>query len=99
MMREFMTTEEFAEIMAHIPAIYAMAAKDEDSVEGLSDALLDKSIDHLTLTAAADDMDHVIGHLLELKAAGLNEVSLELKKHQAHGIRLIGERVVPALRD
>ena len=30
--------------------------------------------------------------------AGCNEVAIELKKHQAHGIRLIGERVLPALR-
>ena len=39
-----------------------------------------------------------IANLLELKAAGCTQVSLELKKHQAHGIRLIGERVIPALR-
>ena len=43
-------------------------------------------------------MDHVIEHLLDLKKAGCNEVSLELKKHQAHGIRMIGERVIPAVR-
>ena len=42
-------------------------------------------------------MDHVIEHLLELKAVGCNEIALELKKHQAHGIRLIGERVIPAV--
>jgi hypothetical protein len=55
-------------------------------------------VDHLTLSGTANDMDHVIGHLQELKEAGCSQVSLELKKHQAHGIRLIGERVIPALR-
>jgi alkanesulfonate monooxygenase SsuD/methylene tetrahydromethanopterin reductase-like flavin-dependent oxidoreductase (luciferase family) len=99
MMREFMSAEEFSTIMEFIPEIYAMAARDEHFVEGLPAELLDKCVDHLTLCGSVDDMDHVIEHLLELKSAGLNEVSLELKKHQAEGIRLIGERVVPALAD
>jgi len=98
MMREFMSAEDFAVILEHIPQIYAMAAKNAHSVEGLPDRLLDMCVDHLTLTGTTNDMDHVIGHLLELKAAGCTQVSLELKNHQAHGIRLIGERVIPALR-
>ncbi len=98
MMSEFMSPEDFQLILDHVPQIYAMAAKDADSVEGLPDRILDDCVDHLTLTASSDDMDHVIEHLLELKAAGCNEISLELKKHQAHGIKLIGERVIPALR-
>jgi alkanesulfonate monooxygenase SsuD/methylene tetrahydromethanopterin reductase-like flavin-dependent oxidoreductase (luciferase family) len=98
MMREFMSAEDFAIILKHIPQIYAMAPKNADSVAGLPDRLLDACVEHLTLTASTDDMDAVIEHLLALKQAGCNEVSLELKKHQAHGIRLIGERVIPALR-
>ena len=43
-------------------------------------------------------MDHIIEHLLEYKALGVTEVCLELKNHQAHGIKLLGERVIPALR-
>ncbi|MDJ0926006.1 MAG: LLM class flavin-dependent oxidoreductase [Gammaproteobacteria bacterium] len=97
MTREFMSAEDFDTLLKFIPQIYAMAAKDEDSVDGLPDRLLDDCVDHLTLTASVDDMDHVIEHLLDMKAAGIQEVSLELKKHQEHGIRLIGERVIPAL--
>ncbi len=98
MMREFMNADDFAVILKYIPRIYAMAAKNAHSVEGLPDRLLDMCVDHLTLTGTTNDMDHVIGHLLELKEAGCTQVSLELKNHQAHGIRLIGERVIPALR-
>jgi len=98
MMSEFMNAEDFQLILDHVPQIYAMAAKDADSVAGLPDRILDDCVDHLTLTAATDGMDHVLEHLLELKAAGCTEISLELKKHQAHGIRLIGERVIPALK-
>jgi len=98
MMREFMTEEEFAVINSHIPEIYAMAPKNESSVEGVPDELLDKCVDNLTLTGTPDDMDHVIEHLLEYKAIGVTEVCIELKKHQAESIRLIGERIIPALR-
>lgn len=98
MMREFMSAEDFQTILKFIPEIYAMAPQDKDSVPGLPDHLLDQCVDHLTLTASVDDMDHVIEHLLELKAIGVQEISLELKKHQLHGIKLIGERVIPALR-
>ena len=98
MMSEFMNAEDFQLILDHVPQIYAMAAKDADSVAGLPDRILDDCVDHLTLTAATDNMDHVLEHLLELKAAGCTEISLELKKHQAHGIRLIGERVIPAVQ-
>jgi len=98
MMREFMSPEEFEVIMAHIPEIYAMAPKNESSVAGVPDALLDKCVDNLTLTGTPDDMDHVIEHLLEYKAIGVTEVCIELKKHQAQSIKLLGEKVIPALR-
>lgn len=98
MMREFMSADEFATIMKFIPDIYAMAPKDEDSVSGLPDELLDRCVDKLTLTGTPDNMDHIIEHLLEYKALGVTHTSLELKKHQAHGIKLLGERVIPALR-
>jgi alkanesulfonate monooxygenase SsuD/methylene tetrahydromethanopterin reductase-like flavin-dependent oxidoreductase (luciferase family) len=98
MMLEIMSAEDFAIIMNHIPEIYAMAAKDADSVEGLPDRLLDICVDKLTLTGGIDDLDGIIEHLLEYKAIGVTETCIELKKHQAHGIKLLGERVVPALK-
>ncbi|MFQ5635644.1 MAG: LLM class flavin-dependent oxidoreductase [Gammaproteobacteria bacterium] len=98
MMREFMSASDFEKILEHIPAIYAMAAKDEDSVEGLPDHLLDMCVDKLTLTGGVDELDRIIEHLLEHKAAGVTNICIELKKHQAHGIRLLGERVLPAIR-
>ena len=52
----------------------------------------------LTLTSTPDKLDHIIEHLLEFKAAGVTHVCLELKKHQAHGIKILGEQVLPAIR-
>jgi 5,10-methylenetetrahydromethanopterin reductase len=98
MMREFMSQSDFQIILDHIPQIYAMAPKNEDSVDGVPDRLLDMCVDHLTLTGSVNDLDKIIEHLLEYKASGVSNITLELKKHQAHGIKLIGERVLPALR-
>jgi hypothetical protein len=98
MMSEFMNPDEFQQILDHIPQIYAMAAKDEDSVDGLPDELLDRCVDKLTLTGGLNDLDRIIEHLLEFKAIGVTHTTIELKKHQAHGIKLLGERVLPALQ-
>lgn len=98
MMSEFMTREEFAVILAHIPQIYAMAATGADSVPGLPDYLLDRCVDKLTLTGDLDDLDRIIEHLLEFRDIGVTEICIELKKHQAHGIKLLGERILPAIR-
>ncbi len=98
MMLEIMSPEDFQKILEYIPQIYAMAAKDEDSVEGLPDHLLDLCVDKLTLCGGLEDLDRVIEHLLEFKAIGVTHMCIELKKHQAHGLKLLGERVLPALR-
>jgi alkanesulfonate monooxygenase SsuD/methylene tetrahydromethanopterin reductase-like flavin-dependent oxidoreductase (luciferase family) len=98
MMREFMNADEFQQILDHIPQIYAMAPKNESSVEGLDDELLDRCVDHLTLTGGINEIDRIIEHLLEFKALGVTEVCIELKKHQAKNIRLLGERILPALQ-
>ncbi|MDP6994184.1 MAG: LLM class flavin-dependent oxidoreductase, partial [Woeseiaceae bacterium] len=45
MMLEFMSQEEFEEILKFIPEIYAMGPADTDSVEGLDDELLDRCVD------------------------------------------------------
>lgn len=98
MMKEFVSDEEFQLLLKHMPAIYDMAPKKVDSVDGIPDELLDRCVDKLTLTGTPDDLDHIIEHLLEYKALGVTEVCLELKNHIEHGIKLIGKRVIPALR-
>lgn len=98
MMKEFVSDDEFQILLDHMPEIYAMAPKNTDSVEGVPDELLDRCVDKLTLTGGVEDLDAIIEHLLEFKAIGVTEICLELKNHQAHGIKLLGEKVIPALR-
>ena len=98
MMREFMTQDEFGQIMDHIPQIYEMAAKGTHSVDGLPDHLLDMCVDKLTLTGGYDDLDHVLEHLQDLKDVGVTHIALELRSHVPESLKIIGERVIPALQ-
>jgi alkanesulfonate monooxygenase SsuD/methylene tetrahydromethanopterin reductase-like flavin-dependent oxidoreductase (luciferase family) len=98
MMREFMSEEEFSTIMDHMPGIYAMAVNDLDSVDGIPDSLLDLCVDKLTLTGHVSELDRIIEHLLEYKQIGATQVCIELKKHETHSIKLLGEQVLPAIR-
>jgi alkanesulfonate monooxygenase SsuD/methylene tetrahydromethanopterin reductase-like flavin-dependent oxidoreductase (luciferase family) len=97
MMKEFVSDEEFQILLKHMPEIYAMAPNNVDQVDGIPDELLDRCVDKLTLTGGVDELDKIIEHMLEFKALGVTELCLELKNHQAHGIQLLGERVIPAL--
>lgn len=98
MMLDFMDQDEFQQILHHMDAIYAMAPANTDRVEGLDDELLDRCVDHLTLTGGVEDLDRIIAELLEFKALGITEVAFKLQKHYAHSIKLLGERVIPALQ-
>ena len=94
----FMSDEEYDVIEAHKKEIYQMPVLNSSSVSGVPDSLLEKLVDHLTLTGHVSEVDHKIEHLLELKESGLTDVALELRSDPAASIKLIGEKVIPALK-
>jgi len=93
----FMSDKDYDLIEAHKEEIYQMPILNTSSIPGIPDALLEKLVDHLTLTGHVSEVDQKIEHLLELKAAGLTDVALELRQNPAASIKLIGEQVIPAL--
>jgi len=95
----FMSDADYDLIEAHKQEIYQMPKLNTHSVPGIPDALLDKLVDHLTLTGHVSEVDQKIEHLLALKAAGLTDVALELRQNPAASIKLIGEQVIPALKN
>ncbi|GIS86098.1 MAG: hypothetical protein CM1200mP17_06660 [Woeseia sp.] len=78
----FMSDEEYDVIEAHKKKIYQMPVLNTSSVSGVPDSLLEKLVDHLTLTGHVSEVDHKIEHLLELKESGLTDVALELRSDQ-----------------
>ena len=78
--------------------IKAYQAKSPD-IEGIPDEILDKLVARATSASSIANLDVEIARLLEFKAAGLTEIALRVYDDPAASIRLLGERVMPALRD
>lgn len=94
----FMTDAEYDVIEAHKAAIYGMVPRKAWTVDGVPDELLDRCVDALTLTGTPAELPRMIGYLKALHAAGCTDVVLELHDEPEEALRLIGERVIPALR-
>ena len=93
----FMSQEDYDIIEAHKTEIYQMPFKGTHSVPGFPQRIMDELIDNITLAGTPDDLDRIIEHLAELKQAGMDEIALELHQQPDVSIKLIGEKVIPAL--
>lgn len=67
-------------------------------VEGVPEGILGKLVDNLTLSGDESSVDRHVERLRGFREQGLTDVALKLHGDQAAAVRLIGERVVPALR-
>lgn len=94
---EFLEPGEVDLVMASRDAFARAFAAGSPRVEGIPDEVLDTLADNVALCGTPDTLDGVIGRLRHLQAAGLSSVALRLYADPAASIRLIGERVVPAL--
>jgi alkanesulfonate monooxygenase SsuD/methylene tetrahydromethanopterin reductase-like flavin-dependent oxidoreductase (luciferase family) len=66
-------------------------------IEGVPDRLIDTLVENLTLTGGVAELDSLIDHLKKMTALGINEIALRIYDDPADAIRIIGERVAPAL--
>jgi alkanesulfonate monooxygenase SsuD/methylene tetrahydromethanopterin reductase-like flavin-dependent oxidoreductase (luciferase family) len=94
----FMSDTDYDIIEAHKAAIYAMPVEGRSSVAGVPERIMDELVDGLTLAGDYADLPRIVGHLRQLRDAGLTDVTLELRQHADESIRLLGEEVLPALR-
>ncbi len=67
--------------------------------DGIPESLVDKMVEHLTLTVSTDDLDNTIEQLKKFSDAGLTHITLGIHDQPADAIRLIGERVIPAFKN
>jgi len=97
-LRGFLSEEECRHVDSHRQAFFTAYKKNTPVIEGVPEPIIGKLVEHLTCTGDARDVDRHIGRLLQFRDMGLNQVALKLHHDQADAIRLIGERVVPALQ-
>ena len=94
---DVLNADEAAIVNANIAAfIKAYHAKSPD-IEGVPDQIVAKLVERATSASSISDLDKEIERLRQFKAAGLTEIALRIYDDPADSIRLIGERVVPAL--
>lgn len=68
-------------------------------IENVPDALVDKMVENISFVGGLDRMDEAIDTLRAFEDAGLTEIALRVHDDPADAVRLIGEHVVPALKN
>jgi hypothetical protein len=94
----FLSATDCDLVVTHMPAFYKAFGGRSPVIEGVPDRIIDTLIDNLTLTTDVQHLDSRIEGLRKFEACGLTHITLGVHEDPADAIRLIGERVLPALR-
>lgn len=70
-----------------------------DEVEGVSHEISNKLATGLTSTGGLEDLDRELERFKKFGRAGLTEIALRLHAEPLDALKIIGERVIPELRD
>jgi alkanesulfonate monooxygenase SsuD/methylene tetrahydromethanopterin reductase-like flavin-dependent oxidoreductase (luciferase family) len=93
----FLDESECDLVEAQFVAFAQAYIQNSSDIDGVPESLVDKLVDNLTWTGDENDIDRFIQEMLEFKAAGLTELAIRLYAEPEESIRLIAERVMPAL--
>ncbi|MCC7257887.1 MAG: LLM class flavin-dependent oxidoreductase [Gammaproteobacteria bacterium] len=94
----FLDPDELALMRAHERDFLNAFLRRSDVIENVPAGLVDKMIRHIAFAGGLDRIESAIETLRAFAAAGLTEIALRVHDEPAAAIRLIGERVLPALR-
>ncbi len=94
---KFLDDEDSAFVEEHFDAFAKAYMANSHEIEGVPDRILDQLVEHLTLTGDLGDVDKLIDELAAFKKAGVTEFTLRIYDDPASSIKLIGEKVAPAL--
>jgi 5,10-methylenetetrahydromethanopterin reductase len=94
----FLDPDELALVRANFRAFLKAFTDRTGRIEGVPDTLVTKMVDNISLTGGLDAIDRAIETLRAFARCGLTEIALRVHDDPAEAIRLIGERVAPALR-
>jgi len=99
LLAEFLNPDEVALVMDSQEAFVAAFRAGSGEVEGVPDHILDALVDNITLCGPVADLEGKLAKLRRYAEAGLGAISLRLYANPMESIRLIGDKLVPALRD
>lgn len=95
----FLSPADVEFVLAHRGAFLKAFRERHGNIEGVPARITDALVDGLSCAGDPGDLDRHIGKLREFAAKGLTEVALRLHDDPADSIRMLGERVLPALRE
>jgi 5,10-methylenetetrahydromethanopterin reductase len=95
----FLDPADAALVEARRPAFLKAFLERSPVIEGVPEPIVAKLVEHLTLAGDLSDIGRFAGHLRALERAGLDEVALRLHDEPEAGLRIIGERLLPALAE
>jgi 5,10-methylenetetrahydromethanopterin reductase len=93
----FLEADELQLMLDHFDDFLAAWKQGSDEIKDVPDALVRKMISNISYVGGLDAIDQAIDSLREFARAGLTEIALRVHDDPAAAIRLIGERVAPAL--
>lgn len=94
----FLDPDELRLMRAHEKDFLNAFLRGSPVIENVPDALVTKMIRNISFAGGLDQIEPAIATLRAFAAAGLTEIALRVHDDPADAIRLIGERVLPALR-
>jgi hypothetical protein len=95
--RDILPAEEMQVIFNNRAGILKAFNTGSDVIESIPADIMERFVDKATSASGLDDLDREIDRLRRFKANGLTEIALRIYENPEWTIRLIGERVLPAL--
>jgi len=96
-LRSFMDEAEVAIVRDHISAFYNAYRAKSHVIEGVPDSILDKLVANFTIAGGPDDLDARIAELQDYVTTGITDLTFRAHDDPAYAIKLIGEKIMPAL--
>jgi alkanesulfonate monooxygenase SsuD/methylene tetrahydromethanopterin reductase-like flavin-dependent oxidoreductase (luciferase family) len=94
----FLDEDECRIVDANRESFFKAYKKKTDSIENVPDTIVDKLVDNLSMAGDERDIDRHIDKLRQYREMGLDEVAFKLHRDHAASIKIIGERLLPALQ-
>jgi 5,10-methylenetetrahydromethanopterin reductase len=95
---EVLDPDEAAIVNKNINSFIRAYNRKSDVIESVPKEIVQKLVDRCTSASPLSEIDREIERLREFERAGLTEIALRIYENPAETIRILGERVVPALR-
>jgi alkanesulfonate monooxygenase SsuD/methylene tetrahydromethanopterin reductase-like flavin-dependent oxidoreductase (luciferase family) len=95
--RDILPEDEMQLVWDNMRAINTAYYKRDPNITAVPRDILDRLVDQCASTSSISDLDHEIERIQSFKEAGLTDIALRLYDKPEDSIRLIGERVMPAL--